>query len=254
MNILVTNDDGIRAEGLHRLVESISRAADVYVCAPHIQRSSCGHGISIGTPIEAGETGFDNAKLALEITGTPVDCVKLGLRILEMRGIDIDMVFSGINHGGNLGTDTLYSGTVAAAREGCLCHKPSAAFSVNSHHPEHFELVCELALNVCQKAAGKLGCHTMLNVNAPNLPKSEVKGVRYARLGIREYDENFKSVKTDSGGVQYWYTGAPVVYEGLPGDIDVIAMQEGYATITPLHYDLTDYGLLEEIRNWRIDE
>ena len=252
MNILVTNDDGIRAEGLSRLVETLSKAADIYVCAPHTQRSSCGHGISIGIPIEAKEVEFDNAKIAFETTGTPVDCVKLGLKLLGERGVCIDMVFSGINHGGNLGTDAFYSGTVSAAREGCLCKKPSVAVSVNSHFPTHFELACELALNILQTAGGKLGNNTMLNVNAPDLPTSEVKGIKYARLGIREYDETFKPLKTAGGVVQYTYTGNPVVYEGLSNEIDVIAMQEGYATITPLHYDLTDYELLEEIKNWRI--
>ena len=254
MNILVTNDDGIRAEGLYKLVETLAEAADIYVSAPHIQRSASSHSISIAAPLSIQEVEFDNAKLALEITGTPADCVKLGLYVLSGRGVEIDMVFSGINHGANLGTDTLYSGTVSAAGEGCFCKKPSVAVSVNSHEAKHFELACELALNVCRKAPGRLNFPTVININVPNLPKSEIKGVKYTRLGNREYDESFKSFKTDSGVIQYQYTGEPVVYEGLPADIDVIAMQEGYATITPLHYDLTDYKLLEEIKNWRIDE
>ena len=254
MNILVTNDDGVKAEGLHRLVEALSADADVYVCAPHIQRSAASHSISVSQPIEASEIGFENSKLAFVITGTPADCVKLGLSLLEKRGVAIDMVFSGINHGGNLGTDTIYSGTVGAAREGNFCKKPSAAVSVNSHRPEHFELACELARKVCQKAFGKIDSHALININTPNLPKSEVKGVKFTRLGEREYDEWFDPRESETGAIQYSYDGEPVVYEGLPGDIDVIAMQEGYATITPLHYDITEYELLEEIKNWGMDE
>jgi 5'-nucleotidase len=254
MNILVANDDGIRAEGIYKLVEALSQDANIYVCAPHIQRSASGHGISIGLPIEANEVQFDNAKLALEMTGTPADCVKLGLRILATRDINIDMVFAGINHGGNLGTDTLYSGTVSAAVEGCFCKKPSVAVSVNSHHPGHFDFACELALKTFRKSYGRMDNKTVLNINVPNLPKSEVKGVKYTRLGAREYDEWFKPTESESGALQYWYSGKPIFYEGLSNDIDVIAMQEGYATITPLQYDLTNHALLEEVRNWKIEE
>ena len=252
MNILVANDDGIRAKGIYRLVEALSREADIYVCAPHVQRSSSGHSISVGAPIEVSEVCFDNAKLAFAITGTPADCVKLGLKLLEKKGVDIDMVFSGINHGCNLGTDTMYSGTVSAAREGCFCKKPSVAVSVDSHHPQYFELACELALSVCLNAYGRIDCRTLININTPDLPKSEVKGVKFARTGAKEYDEQFEPKVSSDGTLQYWYTGTPVIYEGLPNDIDVIAMQEGYATITPLQHDFTDYKLLEEIKEWRI--
>ena len=254
MNILVVNDDGIKAEGIYRLVETLSQTADIYVCAPHIQMSASGHSISVRDPLEANEVSFDNAVLAFEITGTPADCVKLGLKLLEDKGVNIDMVFSGINHGGNLGTDTLYSGTVSAAIEGCLCKKPSAAVSVNSHHPKHFELACELALKTCLNAYGKMDFRTAININTPNLPKEEVKGVKYAKLGVREYDESFVPKKSESGKLQYWYTGKPVRYEGLSADIDVIAMQESYATITPLQYYLTDNKLLGEIEKWGIEK
>ena len=253
MNILVSNDDGIRAEGIYKLVEILSGEANIYVCAPHTQRSASGHGISVGRPVEVNEVQFDNTKLALEMTGTPADCVKLGLRILADREIHIDMVFAGINHGGNLGTDTLYSGTVSAALEGCLGKKPSVAISVNSHFPEHFDFAQELALKTLRKSYGRLDNKTVISINTPNLPKSEIKGVKYARLGVREYNEWFKPKKSEEGIMQYWYSGIPVIYEGLPNDIDVIAMQEGYATITPLQCDLTNHELLKELKSWNIE-
>lgn len=252
LNILVTNDDGIQASGIRSLVAALSEAANIYVCAPHTQRSAAGHGITVGRPIEAEETQFDGAVKAYSITGTPADCVKIGTKLLLDQDIKIDMVFSGINLGGNLGTDTLYSGTVSAAVEGSLCGIPSVAVSVNSHEATHFELACELAVNACKNGFPHMNAKTVLNINTPDLPKEEIKGIRYTRLGAREYKEWFRPKVGDGGKVQYWYEGNPVVYEGLPDDIDVISMQEGYASITPLQYDLTNYDLIEKIQNWRL--
>ena len=252
MNILVANDDGIQARGIHELVTALSEVADVYVCAPESQRSASGHGITVSKPITIKEAEFEHAKYALKISGTPADCVKIGVRVLEQKGIKVDMVFSGINHGGNLGTDTLYSGTVSAAVEGTLLGVPSAAVSVNSHEAEHFEYACEFAVEAVKKAYDKMSASTVLNINTPNLPKSEIKGLRFTTLGKREYKEVFVPVEMENGETGYMYTGDPVVYDGLPETIDVIADQEGYASITPLHSDLTDYKLAEIISEWRI--
>lgn len=254
MNILVSNDDGIQARGIQELVKALSQVAKVYVCAPESQRSASGHGITVSKPIFIEEVEFEHAEYALRTSGTPADCVKIGMRVLEQKGIKIDMVFSGINHGGNLGTDTLYSGTVSAAVEGTLLGVPSAAVSVNSHEAEHFEYACELAVEAVKKAYGKMSAKTVLNINTPNLPKEEIKGLRFTTLGPREYKEVFVPVETDDGRTGYMYTGDPVVYDDLPETVDVIADQEGYASITPLHSDLTDYKLAEEISDWRIDE
>ncbi|MCB6993344.1 5'/3'-nucleotidase SurE [bacterium 210820-DFI.6.37] len=253
MNILVTNDDGINAAGIRSLVTALSSEGDIYVCAPHTQRSAAGHGITVGKPIEVEEVEYDRAAKAYSITGTPADCVKIGTKILLDQNIKIDMVFSGINLGGNLGTDTLYSGTVSAAIEGSLCGIPSVAVSVNSHHATHFELACELALGVCRNGFEKMDARTVLNINTPDLPKEEIKGVKYTRLGAREYKEWFRPNIGENGKTQYWYEGNPVVYEGLPDDIDVISMQDGYASITPLQYDMTNYDLIDEIQKWRLE-
>ena len=188
------------------------------------------------------------------MSGTPADCVKLGVKLLQKEGIKIDMVFSGINHGGNLGTDTLYSGTVSAALEGTICGIQSVAVSVNSHEVKTFEYAKILARKTCENVAGKLSTDIALNINVPNLPPEEVKGIKYARLGNREYKEFFSPIEEGSGYAKYRYTGDPVIYEGLPDTIDVIAMQGGYATITPLHRDLTDYNLLKEMEKWRIEK
>lgn len=254
MNILVANDDGIHARGIGELVKALSEVATIYVCAPDSQRSASGHGITVSKPITVEETELYGAALAIKTSGTPADCVKLGMKLLEEKGIKIDMVFSGINHGGNLGTDTLYSGTVAAAMEGVLCGVPSAAVSVDSHEAEHFEYACHLAVEAVKKAYGKMSADTVLNINTPNLPRKEIKGLKYATLGKREYVEFFENAETEDCGRAVRYSAEPVVYEGLPDSIDVIAMQEGYATITPLHRDLTDYELVDKISEWRIDK
>lgn len=255
MNVLVANDDGIQSRGIYELVRALSEKATVYVCAPDGQRSASGHGITVSSSISVEEIEFPNARMAFKISGTPADCVKLGMQLMEERNIKINMVYAGINHGGNLGTDTLYSGTVSAAIEGTICGVPSVAVSVNSHEAEHFGFACELALKVIDNAYGRISSDTVININTPNLPAKEIKGVRYASLGRREYKNEFKAPdECKNGKMIYRYGGEPVIYNGLPNTTDVIAMQEGYATVTPLHRDLTDYGLLDEIRNWRIEK
>lgn len=252
MNILVSNDDGINAEGIHRLVDALSAEGSVYVAAPHTQKSAAGHSITVGKPITITEVDFDGAVLGLEVTGTPADCVKLGIKYLHAKGIEIDIVYSGINHGGNLGTDTLYSGTVSAAIEGALCGKPSVAVSVNNHEPVHFDYACELAVSTLRAMTENARGVMTMNINVPDLPKNEIKGVRYTRLGVREYDEWFVPKETEDGKTEYWYRGTPVVYDSRNDSIDVIADQDNYASITPLKFDLTNHELIEDIKKWRI--
>ena len=127
MNILVSNDDGIKARGLAELTKALSKKGSVYVCAPNSQRSASSHALSVNNEITMKKIDFDGATMAFEIGGTPADCVKLGLYVLRKMGIDIDIVYSGINHGGNLGTDTMYSGTVSAAAEGLFNGLPAVA-------------------------------------------------------------------------------------------------------------------------------
>jgi len=254
MKILVVNDDGIGLRGIHELVRTLSGAAEIYVSAPHEQRSGSGHSISIGVPVYMREIDFPDAAAAMEVTGTPADCVKLGLKYFEEKGIGIDMVYSGINHGGNLGTDTLYSGTVSAAMEGMICGKPSVAVSVCNHYPEHFGYACDLSLSVLEKAADKLDAGTVLNINVPDLPSEDIKGIKYTHLGIREYEEWFRAKKNDRGETEYWYSGEPVIYDSDDLSVDVIAMQKGWASITPMKRDLTDYGLINEISRWEVEK
>ena len=250
LNILVTNDDGIRAKGINFLIKTLSTVANVYVCAPDTQKSACGHGITVAAPITIKEVCVDGAKLAWKISGTPADCVKLALKQLINKDIKIDLVFSGINHGPNLGTDTLYSGTVSGAIEGVICGIKAVAVSLNSHIPIHFEACTDIILQAVTIANEKLDKNTILNINVPNMPSEDIKGVKITRLGAREYDEIFELRKSPFGQDYVWYSGAPLWYENLDEDIDVVALQEDYISITPMQYDLTNHSLIEEVKSW----
>ncbi|MDD2484609.1 MAG: 5'/3'-nucleotidase SurE [Eubacteriales bacterium] len=250
MKILVTNDDGITARGIRELAMALSSEAEIYVFAPDSQKSACGHGITMHLPLAVNEVDFPKVTGAWSVSGTPADCVKLGLSILKEQKIDIDFVYSGINHGSNLGTDTLYSGTVSGAIEGVINGIPSFAVSIYSHEPKHFGPSCEMAIEALHTSKGKLDGRTVLNINLPDLPSESIKGVRITTLGAREYEKEFREHINEKGAVQYFYAGQPIVYSGLSNDIDVIALQNEYVSITPLHYDLTNYHWVEKVKSW----
>ncbi|MDR0853045.1 MAG: 5'/3'-nucleotidase SurE [Clostridiales Family XIII bacterium] len=288
MNVLLTNDDGIEALGIHRLAWALKRVANVYVCAPKTQKSASGHGITIGRVVEITDAEFDEAQMAICLDGMPADCVKIGLEIFKDRGIEMDMVFSGFNHGMNLGTDTLYSGTVSAAVEGALCGLPSAAMSIctnfnDSRVPLHFDVAEEMAVLAYEKlaAAGRtakkvstsgpdekplgdeaLGLefmyrdHTILNINIPDVPAEQIAGMKVVPLSFREYEEWFKPDTTEEGKLGYHYSGRPFVSHGPEINVDssdILANLAGYVTITPLHFDLTNFKLLEAVKkDWKL--
>lgn len=257
MKILISNDDGIQAQGIYELAKALSEVAEIYICAPHQQRSAASHSISFRDSIRISKTDFDNAVMALETTGTPVDCVKLGLKVLSDIGIEIDMVFSGINLGGNMGTDTLYSGTVAAAIEGSICGKPSVAVSVNSHDAVNFDYACNLAVKCARNAYGRLKPGTVLNINVPDIPADKIKGTKITRLGKRDYEpwfvlESGEEHNSDNIDLHYRYGGSPIRYDMEDQNADVVAVDEGYASITPLIHNLTAEDMMEEVKTWRL--
>lgn len=255
MNLLLVNDDGIDAEGIHRLAETLGReeGVKIYVCAPNEQQSATSQSISVRGRLRVLQEEFEEAEEAISVTGTPADCVKIAMAHYGAKGIDIDMVFSGINHGGNLGTDTLYSGTVGAALEGSLCGIPSVAVSVNSHEPQYFEYTCDLIKKVFYLAAEKLRESIVLNVNVPHMPAEKVRGLKITKLGMREYEDWFVPMEDEEGEV-YRYEGRPIEYDSDDLSIDVIAAQHGYATITPLSRFLTDREAMVEIAAWDIED
>lgn len=247
MNILVANDDGIQARGLQELVKALHMSPEVkvYVCAPDGQRSASGHGITVTVPVVLKEAFVEGAEKAYCCSGFPADCVKIGLKVFQSEGVEIDLVYSGINHGSNLGSDTLYSGTVSAAMEGAICGKPAIAISLCANEPKHFESCRQVARDMIPAALEMLKDKKgILNVNVPDLPVSEIKGVVPASLGRRDYAEHFYPVIREDGSMECSYSGEAVIYDQLGISVDVGAYQQDYITVSPVQFDLTDYRKL----------
>ena len=178
--------------------------------------------------------------------------MKLGIYALHERGIEIDIVYSGINHGGNLGSDTMYSGTVSAAAEGAFLGKPAVAVSVASHEPEHFDAACSFAERILPFAMKAENQRKVISINTPDLPEKEIKGVTAATLGVMQYEESFNVVEKNQNSVTYRYSGKPMDSPDWNGDTDALLVKKGYAVISMIKYDLNDYQGLEEIKKWEI--
>lgn len=246
MNILVVNDDGIDSPGIAALVKALSTRADVYVFAPADQQSAKSQSLTLRKEIYADFIDFPYAKKACKVKGTPADCTKLGLQLCKADGIKIDMVYTGINLGSNLGKDTVYSGTVGAAMEAAMDGYQAVAVSVDSHHAHIFDGACELALQVMDYVYGKVPASTVINLNVPHVPKEEIKGVKLTVLGPRYYDDEFKL--QDNGG--YVLEGGDPVFDHTDESWDIGANDRGYASITPLSFDYTDEHNLDLLKDW----
>lgn len=249
LNILIANDDGIQAEGIRLLAQALSSKGDVYVVAPDGQRSASSHCLSLHDELVlTEETDFPGAKRAWKLSGTPADCVKVGVDILRRQDIHVDIVYAGINHGANLATDTIYSGTVSAAAEGAFLGLPAVAVSVCDHFPKYFDGACDLALAMFERALEMKGSGRVISLNAPNIPRDELKGVKVAKLGSLTYHDWFNET---APGV-FRYEGAPVFDGSNEPDSDVYLTREGWATIAMVKYDLNDYEGLKLAEEWSI--
>lgn len=238
MNILITNDDGIRADGIIELAKQISNIANVYVVAPETQKSATGHAITIHSPIMVNEEFIQENIKAYSITGTPADCVKVGLEAL-FKDVNIDLVLSGINNGPNLGTDVIYSGTVSAAIEGLVQNKPAIAISYNEFNvkKETYREVSKYVVKIVEDIKDKLDIleDCILNVNIPN---GDVKGFKVTTLGERKY-ENVMEERFSPYGKRYFWIGGKVKELQQDKDSDIVCVEEGYISITPVNIDMT---------------
>ena len=252
MRLLLCTDDGVRAAGIHALAKGLSREHEVMVSAPDGERSAVSRSMTLFSPLRAVPTMLEDMPgiPAYAVSGTPVDCVRLGIGNLFSPP---DIVVSGINIGHNLGTDVLYSGTVGAAHEAALLGYQSIAVSSCSFAPEHFETAVYAARwGIAYVRAHPLPFGTLLNINAPDIPLEQVKGVRPARTCIVSYTLEFIERADPSGRPYYWPPrGRSSDADG--NDSDERWIHDGYISVTPLTYDLTDYGLLEKMADVRID-
>ena len=249
---MVVNDDGITSRGLRALVEALGTVANIYVSAPDGQKSGASQSITITEPIRVYDFDYPGAEAAFAVGGTPTDCTKVGLQFYREQGIEMDMVYSGINIGSNFGKDTLYSGTIGAAMEAALSNVRSVAVSVDSHSATHFEAACDVALQVIDKSMNELTPDIMLNINAPDIPPEEVKGIRYTALGNRFYIDSFIPVESEEGD-SYMLDGAPLDLHDIEEIYDVTATWDNYVSITPMHFDYTAHDYIKKVASWGLN-
>ncbi|OEH84818.1 5'/3'-nucleotidase SurE [Desulfuribacillus stibiiarsenatis] len=248
MNILVTNDDGIYAEGILHLVNKLKRVATVFVIAPDREKSATGHAITIHDPLRVTKFhGFSDGVKAYHVDGTPADCVKLGVStLLDDKP---DLVISGINAGPNLGLDVLYSGTIAGAIEGVVQEVPSIAISLGGHDDFNFEKASDIVMTILLQLLETdfLSKKTVVNINIPPLNSQDIKGVKFTKLGIRKYT-NFYEHRSDPRGKSYYWLAGDLMELTNTLDTDVHAVDNYYVSITPLHFDFTSHKDLERMK------
>lgn len=250
LKVLISNDDGIHANGIQTLAAKLSQNYEVYVVAPDRERSATGHALTLHKPIriEEEEMKFP-AKAAYAVSGTPSDCVKLALNAL-LKDIDFDVVVSGINHGPNLGSDVIYSGTVSAALEGAIHGLPSIAVSLVNGFEKlaDFNHGAEFIANFLPTAM-KVGipAKSILNINIPAVSLHHFAGIKVTELGTRMYTDTYERRVDPRGGVYYWLAGE-VIETGEAEESDVEAIRNNLVSISPVHYNLTNFNALNQIR------
>ena len=248
--ILVSNDDGYDSPGIYALVMSLRTIADVVVVAPATQQSAVGHAITVQTPLRARPIQRGRHFSGWAVEGTPADSVKLGVSTLLDR--KPDLVVSGINHGMNTSVNVIYSGTVSAATEGAVLGIPAIAMSLASHSLKaDMRAAAAFARKISAEVLKRgLPPGTLLNVNVPNVPPEEIKGVSVTKQGRSWWDDGFETRRDPVGRDYYWLVGE-YVWDKDPV-VDDSALQRNMISVTPLHYSLTDEALFEQMQDWNI--
>lgn len=243
MLILLSNDDGVSSEGLQSLRESLSKTDDVWVVAPDSERTCVAHAITLHKPLRIRDLG----DRVFSTTGTPADSMLLALKVVLPR--KPDLVISGINKGPNMGQDVNYSGTVAAAKEGAFAGCTSLAVSLNGRSDFLFDDAARSVVDLLGKIRREtLPPSTLLNVNIPNIPYETIRGFVVTSLGKRIYNGNIIKRIDPRGGPYYWIGGDGGSYEALEGT-DLHAVDSGFISLTPLHWDSTSYSAIGRLNS-----
>ncbi|HHT91057.1 MAG: 5'/3'-nucleotidase SurE [Bacillota bacterium] len=243
---LLVNDDGVFAPGLAALVNGVEGRGEITVIAPHQERSGMSQAITVNQPLRLTEV-----ERGYMLDGTPADCVKMGLLGLNLTP---DFVLSGINSGANLGSDVLYSGTVAAAMEGVLQGVPSLAFSLCGS-AEYFPTASLIIRRMLFDDPGfvirpeLIPKEGVLNINIPALAPDEIKGIRVTRLGVRNYHGLMQRREDPRGNHYYWMGGSPLPSGSKELDIDIVAVEHGYISITPLKFDTSFHEVIPQLKH-----
>ena len=250
MRVLLTNDDGIFAPGLQALLKAYRADHQVTVVAPDRERSAIGHAITLHQPLRYEKTRMAPDLTAYAVNGTPADCVKLALA--EILVDPPDLVVSGVNPGANVGININYSGTVAAAKEATLAGVPALAVSVTAPGGQNMDGAARFAESFSRQMMEKpFPKGTFLNINLPDLPAEEIRGIRWCRQGNGMIAQQFEKRWDPRNRIYYW--------QGVDGqcaydqpDVDCAALGDQYVTITPIKCDMTDYDTLQELARWDI--
>ena len=244
MRILISNDDGYRAEGLLCLADALRRVADITVVAPDRNRSGASNSLTLEVPLRVRHENNG----VYSVNGTPTDCVHLAITGLLQD--DPDMVVSGVNDGANLGDDVIYSGTVAAAMEGRFLGLPAIAVSLVGHNPSNFEAAADVAAALVQRVAHEpLPADTILNVNVPDLPREALRGFKATRLGYRHRAEPAMKMTDPKNRTIWWVGPAGPEQDAGPGT-DFHAVNSGYVSVTPIKVDLTSHRAIDDVASW----
>lgn len=250
MKILLSNDDGIVANGIRALTEALSEEHEIYVIAPDRERSAAGHSLTLHTPlrVEELEPKF-GAKRNWVTTGTPGDCVKIGLSAILSEDEKPDLIISGINHGPNLGADILYSGTVSCALEGAMLGYPAIATSLAGLNSELEDF--KFAANFMCKFLPKIKeinfpKKSILNINFPSLDADDVAGVAITKLGTRMFTSNYEKRVDPRGKVYYWLAGELIEYDENDGT-DINALRMNKISITPITFEMTHKSIMADL-------
>jgi 5'-nucleotidase len=248
VRILVSNDDGIHAPGIALLADVCREVAAVTVVAPDREQSGTSHSLTLHRPLRP----FRRPDGAFQVDGTPTDCVALAIQALLPERPDF--VFSGVNHGMNMGEDVLYSGTVSAAMEAVALGVPGVAISFAGHQLEMMATYRDTLVRLVRRivSSDEFRPDMLLNVNLPGVPADQVQGIRVTRLGSRYFSESLTRMKDPWGREIYWIGGGTITWTGGE-DSDHHAVAERYISITPLHMDLTNYSLIETVRGWSLE-
>jgi 5'-nucleotidase len=252
VRILISNDDGIYAEGINALRERLEKVEDIkkiFIVAPDRERSAIGHGITMHKPLRIKEIKYSSDKsFGWAVNGTPADCVKLALE--ELVDLPVDIVISGINRGANLGTDVIYSGTVSAAVEAVINGYQAIAVSNTSFSDTDYSVAADfIAKIIPQVFLNKLPKGSLLNIN---VPPGNSRGVKVVRLGNTRYVNIFDRRTDPRGNVYFWMAGEVFIDKNEARDTDIVMTSEGYITVTPVQVDITNNTEIERIKGWQL--
>ncbi len=249
-NILLTNDDGVYAEGLLELRRVLPEIGNLTTIAPERPRSGCGHSVTLHKPLRLTKVKLADGKMAWSSNGTPTDCVSLGIRHLLKR--QVGLMIAGINRGPNLGYDFTYSGTVASAMEAAIMGIPAIAVSlaIETEDDADYSDAAKFTVDLAKKTLERgLPSGVLLNVNVPAVPKGSIKGVKITRQGDRRYDGDI-AVRKDPRGREYFWFGGDVPFSAMEEGTDMRAVADGYISVTPVHLDMTAYAVMAELEAW----